>query len=77
MVATGAMAAVGAIATAWPFINNLNPAADTLALSTVESANVSAAGLRLLMKGQAVAIAPTAAIAPEATKRKSRRVGSP
>ena len=26
------MAAVGAIATAWPFINNLNPAADTLAL---------------------------------------------
>src|SRR6476619_1181325 len=36
MVATGAMAAVGAIATAWPFINTLNPAADTLALSTVE-----------------------------------------
>src|ERR1700759_5585293 len=35
-VATGAMAAVGAIATAWPFINNLNPAADTLALSTIE-----------------------------------------
>ena len=31
MVASGAMAAVGAIATAWPFINNLNPAADTLA----------------------------------------------
>ena len=36
MVATGAVAAVGGIATAWPFINNLNPAADTLALSTVE-----------------------------------------
>ena len=36
MVASGAMAAVGAIATAWPFINNLNPAADTLALSQVE-----------------------------------------
>ena len=36
MVATGAMAAVGAIATAWPFINNLNPAADTLALSSIE-----------------------------------------
>src|ERR1700742_2918463 len=35
-VATGAMAAVGAIATAWPFINNLNPAADTLALSSIE-----------------------------------------
>ncbi len=36
MVATGALAAVGGIATAWPFINNLNPAADTLALSSVE-----------------------------------------
>lgn len=36
MVATGALAGVGAAATAWPFINNLNPAADTLALSTIE-----------------------------------------
>jgi ubiquinol-cytochrome c reductase iron-sulfur subunit len=36
MVATGALAGVGAIATAWPFINNLNPAADTLALSSIE-----------------------------------------
>ena len=36
MVATGALGAVGLAATAWPFINNLNPAADTLALSTVE-----------------------------------------
>jgi ubiquinol-cytochrome c reductase iron-sulfur subunit len=36
MVATGALVGVGAAATAWPFINNLNPAADTLALSTVE-----------------------------------------
>ena len=34
MVATGALGAVGAAAVAWPFINNLNPAADTLALST-------------------------------------------
>ena len=30
-VASGALTAVGAIATAWPFINNLNPAADTIA----------------------------------------------
>ena len=36
MVATGAMGAIGTIAVAWPFINNLTPAADTLALSTVE-----------------------------------------
>ena len=36
MVATGAMGAIGTIAVAWPFINNLNPAADTLALASVE-----------------------------------------
>ncbi|WP_421996480.1 ubiquinol-cytochrome c reductase iron-sulfur subunit [Reyranella sp.] len=36
MVATGALAGVGAVATAWPFINNLNPAADTLALASIE-----------------------------------------
>jgi ubiquinol-cytochrome c reductase iron-sulfur subunit len=36
MVATGSLGAIGTIAVAWPFINNLNPAADTLALSTVE-----------------------------------------
>src|SRR5258708_20462637 len=36
MVATGALGAVGIAATAWPFINNLNPAADTLALATIE-----------------------------------------
>ena len=41
MVATGALGAVGVGAAAWPFINNLNPAADTLALSTVE-VNVAA-----------------------------------
>ncbi len=40
MVATGALAGVGAVATAWPFINNLNPAADTLALASIE-VNVS------------------------------------
>ena len=50
MVASGAMAAVGAIATAWPFINNLNPAADTLALSSVE-VNVKAIAV-----GQAITV---------------------
>src|SRR5450755_1636735 len=50
MVATGAMAAVGAISVAWPFINNLNPAADTLALSTVE-VNVTAIAV-----GQAITV---------------------
>ncbi len=50
MVATGAMAGIGAVATAWPFINNLNPAADTLALASVE-VNVSP-----IQVGQAVTV---------------------
>jgi ubiquinol-cytochrome c reductase iron-sulfur subunit len=50
MVATGALAGVGAAATAWPFINNLNPAADTLALSTVE-VNVTP-----IQEGQAITV---------------------
>lgn len=32
----GAMGAVGAASFAWPFIDSLNPAADTLAMATVE-----------------------------------------
>src|SRR5476649_66700 len=50
MVATGSMAAVGTISVAWPFINNLNPAADTLALSSVE-VNVKAIAV-----GQAITV---------------------
>lgn len=50
MVATGALGAVGAAAVAWPFINNLNPAADTLALSSVE---VNVAPIQV---GQAVTV---------------------
>lgn len=50
MVASGALAGIGVAATAWPFINNLNPAADTLALSSVE-VNVKA-----IQVGQAVTV---------------------
>ena len=50
MVATGAMAAIGVGATAWPFINNLNPAADTLALSQIE---VNVAPIKV---GQAITV---------------------
>jgi ubiquinol-cytochrome c reductase iron-sulfur subunit len=50
MVASGALAGVGAAATAWPFINNLNPAADTLALSSIE-VNVSP-----IQVGQAITV---------------------
>jgi ubiquinol-cytochrome c reductase iron-sulfur subunit len=35
-LATGAVGAVGVVATAWPFIDTMNPAADVLALSTTE-----------------------------------------
>ncbi len=36
MLSAGAMAAVGAGAAVWPFVNSMNPSADVLALSTVE-----------------------------------------
>ena len=35
-LATGAMTAVGAAAVAWPMIDNMNPSADVLALSSTE-----------------------------------------
>ncbi len=50
MVATGAMGAVGLAAVAWPFINNLNPAADTLALASVE------VNVQPIQVGQAVTV---------------------
>ncbi|MFZ5780685.1 MAG: ubiquinol-cytochrome c reductase iron-sulfur subunit [Pseudomonadota bacterium] len=50
MVATGALAGVGAAATAWPFINNLNPAADTLALASIE------VNVQPIQVGQAVTV---------------------
>jgi ubiquinol-cytochrome c reductase iron-sulfur subunit len=36
MLATGAVGAIGAALAAWPFIHQMNPAADTLALATTE-----------------------------------------
>ena len=36
MLTAGALGAVGALSAIWPFIDSLNPAADTLALSTTE-----------------------------------------
>jgi ubiquinol-cytochrome c reductase iron-sulfur subunit len=35
-IATGAMAAIGAAAVAWPLIDQMNPSSDTLALSSIE-----------------------------------------
>ncbi len=35
-IATGAMTTVGVGAAAWPFIDQMNPAADTLALASIE-----------------------------------------
>jgi ubiquinol-cytochrome c reductase iron-sulfur subunit len=46
----GSFAAVGAGCVAWPFINSMNPAKDTLALSTTE------VDLSPIQKGQAVTV---------------------
>jgi ubiquinol-cytochrome c reductase iron-sulfur subunit len=52
-VATGAVAAMGVVATAWPFISEMNPASDTLALASIEVniANV-AVGQAITVKWQ-------------------------
>lgn len=50
MIATGAVAGVGAALTAWPFINQMNPDASVLALSSVE------VDLAPIAEGQAVTI---------------------
>lgn len=50
LVATGSVAAVGAAATVWPLINQMNPDASTLALSSIE---FSLAGIEV---GQSVTI---------------------
>ncbi|MBI1251910.1 MAG: ubiquinol-cytochrome c reductase iron-sulfur subunit [Alphaproteobacteria bacterium] len=49
-VATGAVAAVGAAMTVWPFIDQMNPAADTKALSTTE------VDLSALQEGQQIVV---------------------
>lgn len=46
----GAMGAVGAGATLWPFVNSMNPAADTLAMSTTD------VDLAPVAEGQAITV---------------------
>ena len=46
----GAMAAVGAGSVAWPFVDSMNPAADTLALASIE------VNLAPLSAGQAITV---------------------
>lgn len=50
MLTAGAFGAVGAGCFAWPFIDSLNPAADTLAMSTVE------VDLGPILEGQAITV---------------------
>ena len=53
MLATGAVGAVGLGATIWPFIDQMNPAADTLAVSTTElNLEPIKPGQRILVKWQ-------------------------
>ncbi len=47
-VATGSFAAVGAAAAVWPFINQMNPSADVLALASIE------VDLSAIQPGQAI-----------------------
>lgn len=49
-LATGAVGAVGVAAAAWPFIDSMNPAADTLALASIE------VDLAPVAEGQAITV---------------------
>lgn len=56
-IAGGAVATVGIAATVWPFIDQMNPAADTLALSTTDvdlSAVPEGQQIRVLWQGKPV-----------------------
>lgn len=58
-IATGAVAAVGAAATVWPLIHQMNPDASTKALSTVEvdvSAIEKGQSIRVMWRGKPVFI---------------------
>jgi ubiquinol-cytochrome c reductase iron-sulfur subunit len=49
-LATGAVGAVGVAAAAWPFIDSMNPAADTLALASID------VDLAPVQEGQAITV---------------------
>ena len=49
-MATGAMGAVGLVAAVWPFVDTMNPAADTLALASTE------VDLALIEVGQSITV---------------------
>ena len=56
-IASGSVAAVGAAATVWPFIDQMNPAADTLAMSTTEvdlSAIATGQQIKVMWQGKPV-----------------------
>lgn len=50
ILTTGAMGAVGAASLLWPFVDSMNPAADTLALSTVD------VDIKSVQPGQAITV---------------------
>ncbi len=56
-IATGAVGAVGAAYAAWPFIHQMNPSKDTLALATIEvdlGAIESGQSIKLMWQGKPV-----------------------
>lgn len=50
ILSTGAVGAVGAASLLWPFVDSMNPAADTLALSTVD------VDIKSVQPGQAITV---------------------
>ena len=50
VIATNAMAGLGALAVAWPLIDQMNPAADTLALDNIE------VDISKILKGQSITV---------------------
>ena len=51
MIATGAVAGVGAVLTAWPFINQMNPDAAVLAMASIEvDVSAIAEGQEVILK---------------------------
>jgi ubiquinol-cytochrome c reductase iron-sulfur subunit len=50
VIATNAMAGLGAVAVAWPLIDQMNPAADTLALANIE------VDLSKIVEGQSITV---------------------
>lgn len=80
-VATGALAAGGAVMVAWPLVHQMNPAADTLALASIEfdlSTVPEGSQVKVMWRGSPLFIRHrTAAEIERATKEDSENLRDP